>query len=122
MSDPDERVRFLCDEDLRGALIRALRRSQPEMDIQTAAEAGTLGLGDPRVLAHAAAHGRVLLTHDSRTMPGHFGAFLTAGNRSPGIIIVPQGMSIGQAIQDIALIWAASRPEEYEDSITRLPL
>lgn len=92
------------------------------MDIQTAAEAGTMGLGDPLVLAHAAAQGRILLNHDKRTMPRHFGAFRGAGHHSPGVILLPQELPIGQAIQDIVLIWTASWAEEYQDLMIRLPL
>ncbi len=89
MTNSGMRIRFLCDEDFHGSIVRGVRRSRPPMDIQTAAEAGTIGLSDPLVLAHAAAQGRILLSHDSRTMPGHFSAFLNAGHSSPGLILVP---------------------------------
>jgi hypothetical protein len=89
MSNAGTRIRFQCDEDFHGAIVRGLRRSRPTMGIQTAAEAGMIGLSDPFVLAHTAAQGRILLSHDTRTMPRHFSAFLNAGHSSPGLILVP---------------------------------
>ncbi len=122
MSHPSSRIRFLCDEDFNGVVVGGLRRLRPDLDILTAPEAGTMGLDDPQVLAYAADHERILLSSDSRTMPIHFGSFLNAGHHSPGLIIVSQALSIGQAIQEILLIWEASAAEEYRDLITRLPL
>ncbi len=40
----------------------------------------------------------------------------------PGIVEVPQSMPIGQAIDDILLLAAASRDGEYEGQILYLPL
>lgn len=55
------------------------------------------GVADPDVLALAAAQDRVLVSHDLKTMPRHLGDFLQAHGFSPGLIIVPQHMPIGQA-------------------------
>jgi hypothetical protein len=122
MSDPGTTIRFLCDEDFHGSIVRGLRRARPQMDILTAVEAGTMGLGDPLVLEYAATHGRILLSRDNRTMSGHVSAFLSAGYHSPGLILASQALTIGQVIQDIVLIWEASAAAEYQDLITRLPL
>jgi hypothetical protein len=47
------------------------------------------GLPDREVLALAARDGRILVTHDSGTMPRHFGEFVES-ERSAGVIIVPR--------------------------------
>ena len=43
------RVRFQADADLDGRILRGLRRTAPEIDIRTAADAGLTGLADPEV-------------------------------------------------------------------------
>lgn len=117
-----EQIRFLADENVDIAIVEGLRRHSPLLDIQTANEAGTLGWPDPRVLAYAADHGRVLFTHDILTMPGHFAMFLAEGNVSPGLITAPQLAPIGVTLQDLIYIWEASEPEEWYNTWTRLPL
>ena len=54
-------------------------------------------------------------------MPHHFAAFIT-GRSSPGIIIVPQAMPIGEVVQEVYLAWTASEAEEWINGIRRLPL
>ena len=59
--------------------------------------------------------------HDRKTMPAHFARFLD-GRSSPGVIIVPQDLDIGLAIEDLLIIWAASEAEEWRDKVGFLPL
>ena len=73
------------------------------------------------MLAIAARLGRVLVSHDIRTMPVHFGRFLSKGNRSPGVLLVPQAVSIRDAIDSLVLVWAASWPSELQNRIRYLP-
>lgn len=44
------------------------------------------------------------------------------GEFSPGVIVVPQTLSIGRAIDDLIVIAAASEPDEWRDQILYLPL
>jgi hypothetical protein len=46
-------------------------------------------LHDPEVLALAARDGCVLVTHDQKTMPSHFAAFVAMAT-SPDMLIIPQ--------------------------------
>jgi hypothetical protein len=78
------------------------------------------GRADPEVLALAAQEGRILVTHDRRTMPGHFEIFI-ATQTSPGVIIVARTLPIGQAAAWLHLLWAASEAEEYVNAIYSLP-
>ena len=41
---------------------------------------------------------------------------------SPGLILVPQHMPIGEAIEELLLIWGASEAEEWRDRWQALPL
>jgi len=78
-------------------------------------------MGDPQVIQLGAARGRVIVTHDVRTMPDHFADFL-ADQSSAGIILVPTKMPIGGAIEELLSIWQVSEAEEWINRIRRLPL
>jgi hypothetical protein len=102
------RVRFLADANLDHDIVAGVLRREPEIDFEDAA--GTLPekLGDPEVLAVAASLGRVLVTYDVHTMPTHFTEFVTRQS-SPGLIVVPSSVSIGQAIEFLVMAWHVSR-------------
>ena len=117
-----DHVRFLGDENLDYVIVQGLRLRQPQIDILTAVHAGILGFPDPAVLAFAAEHDRILLSHDKRTMPHHFAAFLAEGNQIPGVMLVSRKVTIGQAIEALLLVWEASSHEEWRNLVTRLPL
>jgi len=74
------------------------------------------------LLELAAQQDRILITHDCNTMPDYLYQRLAAGKSSPGIIIVPQrGAAIGEIIDLLLLIWAASDPEEWANRVEYLP-
>jgi len=79
------------------------------------------GLDDQAVLAQAACAGRLLASHDRRTMLSHFANF-TATRTSAGVILISQNLSIMQAIEDLILIWEASEAEEWVNRLDSLPL
>ena len=113
-------LRFQADNDLDQRIVLATRRLDPAIDFQIAPEMGLHGLADPEVLALAVQQGRLLVTHDRRTMPGHFETFI-ATQTSPGLIIVARTLPIGQAAVWLHLLWAASDAEEYVNTIYSLP-
>lgn len=78
-------------------------------------------MSDPEVLAVAARDGRVLPTHDQRTMPRYFGEFI-ATETSSGVLIVPQRLAIAVAVADIILIGSSMDAEEWVNTIRFLPL
>ena len=82
---------------------------------------GIVDLLDPAVLLRSAAVDRIVVSHDRKTMPAHFARFLN-GRSSPGLIIVPQDLDIGDAIDELLLIWAATDAEEWRDKVGYLPL
>ena len=105
-------IRFQADADLNRRIVRAVHRLEPAVDFRTAAEADLEGVEDPEVLALAANEGRVLVTHDKKTMPTHFGHFIVE-RTSPGVIVIPQHMPIGTAAEGLVLIWSASEADEW---------
>ena len=114
------RPRFQADNDLDQRIVVATRRLDPAVDFQTAAALGLHHLPDTEVLAHAAREGRILVSHDRRTLPGHFREF-TAARHSPGLIVVSQKLPVGRAAELLHLLWAASEAVEYVDVIYSLP-
>ena len=108
--------RFQADADFNQRIVLGLRRRERALDIQDAREGGVLGIEDPEVLRIAADSGRILLSHDRRTMVTYFTHFLQT-NSSPGVIIVSQDLDIGTAIEGLLIIWAASEAEEWRDQL-----
>jgi len=96
-------------------------RRLPEAGFRSATDAGLAGLHDLEVLALAARDGRLLVTHDKNTMPTQFAEFV-AKTVSPGVIVVPQKLPVGRALEDLILIWSASQPDEWTNRIAYLPL
>jgi predicted nuclease of predicted toxin-antitoxin system len=115
------KIRFQADADFNHDIVRALRRRQPAIDFQTADEAGLRGLDDPEVLAIAGLQGRILVSHDRRTMPQHFADFLTI-QHSPGVFILSQDLPISPAVEELLMLWEASEAEEWIDTLQALPL
>ena len=115
------KIRFQADADLSQIILLATIRREPALDFQTAAAGGLLGLSDPEVLERTNQTGWVLVTHDRRTMPEHFAKFI-AHAKCPGVIVVPQSMSVSAAVSDLLLIWSATDQEEWINRICVLPL
>jgi len=115
------RVRFQADADLNQAIRQGLIRRELAADFRTAHEADLAGLGDPEVLAIASRSNRILVTHDHKTMPRHFGEFIQ-NNQSAGVIIIPQHLPVSLAIEELLLIWSVTDAEEWVNRICYLPL
>lgn len=115
------KVRFIGDYNFNGEIIDGLIRREPSIDFLSGFEADLYGVADPDVLSKAANEGRVLVTHDQRTMPSHFGEFILR-RQSPGVFIISQRLEIGAAIEELLLIWSASESAEWMSRIVYLPL
>ena len=74
-----------------------------------------------KILEWAADNGRLLLTHDKRTMPRHIRDRLAAGQHIPGAFIVDDWAPIGKCIGDLELIVRCSDENEWRDRIIYLP-
>jgi hypothetical protein len=115
------RPRFLADEDLKRAIRDGVVRLEPAVDFLSAESAGMRGLADPQVLSLAAREGRILISHDFESMPGHFWHFCSRQS-SPGVFLVAQAAPVSVAIESIMEIWAASEAVEWANQLTYLPL
>jgi hypothetical protein len=103
-------IRFQADADPRQAIVTGAIRRQPKLDFQSA----------HGVLALAAQDGRVLVTHDRKTMPTEFGQFIIS-QMSSGVLIISQNLPISEAINAIILVWEASTAEEWINQIMTFP-
>lgn len=123
----DGPIKFLLDEHLRGPLLKACdahnRESQLKIDVVSVGDFDDLPIGtqDPEILRWAEVHGRVLITRDKRTMPGHLRDHLAAGRSSPGVLIVRPGLTISYVVEFLACIAHASDAYEWIDRVEFIP-
>jgi len=89
------KLRLQADNDLDHRILWATRRREPRIDFQTAPALGLhSGVLDDRVLSLTADEGRILVTHDRRTMPDEFARFI-AIRPCPGVIVVSRKLVAG---------------------------
>jgi predicted nuclease of predicted toxin-antitoxin system len=115
-------VRYLFDEDFNGRIVIGVRRRMPSLDTVTVLEAGLKEAVDPAVLERAAAEGRVVVSHDHKTMRAYADERLLAGLPMAGLILVRQDYPVGQAFGDLVLIGETTTAEEWLGKIIFLPL
>jgi len=77
---------------------------------------------DSTLLEWAAAHRRLLLTHDVSTMTKFAQQRVASGLPMPGIFVVSQAVTIGTAVDEILLVAECSLEGEWEGQIRYLPL
>ena len=115
-------LRLLADENFNGDIVRALLLRQPDLDIVRVQDVGLVGVGDPDILAWAAANDRIILTHDRATLPDYAYERLAVGENMPGVFILSDRFPVGDATREILLITAVSEQPEWSDRVVYLPL
>src|SRR5438105_11199510 len=110
-------MKYQADNDLDQRIIDAVIRQVPECDFKTAVEARFhTGSSDPEILRHAAEEGRIIVSHDLKTLPRHFGNFIEQ-NVSPGVIIIRQEVAIRDAVLWLQFFYEAGVPEDFVNTI-----
>lgn len=118
---------FVLDEDMRGPLWDAIQHHNLlglfPIDATRVGDLPDLPLGtkDPGLLLWAERSGRIIVTEDKNTMPGHLTAHLQAGHHSPGVFIVRKSGNIAAVVSLLATIAHASEPWEWQDSYFFIP-
>jgi predicted nuclease of predicted toxin-antitoxin system len=116
-------LRLATDADFNGRVYRGLLRAVPDLDIVRAQDGGFRTAQDPDVLAWAAAEGRIVLTHDRRTMTAFAYQRVAAGLSMPGVFVIRnRSNQIGQMVQDILIPVPFSKQHEWKDQVQFLPL
>jgi len=115
-------MRFLADENFNNEILRGLRRRVPEVEITRVQDIELVSQPDPEVLAWAAEHGTIVLSHDVNTMRGFFYDRVNSGLPVPGLFLVQGEKPIGAVIESLELIVNASDESEWLGTIRFLPL
>ena len=112
--------RFQADADLNPAILRGLRRREPSIDFRAAAGVIVDGTDDSAVLRIAASDGRVLVSRDVATLPGHIAQFIQM-EESPGILLVQSRRPIGSVIDGLLIVWMSWTEEDLRNKARWLP-
>jgi hypothetical protein len=113
---------MLSDEDVPGDIVRGLRQRQPDLDVVRVQEVGLVHTDDAVILEWAAREGRQIFTRDRNTMTGHAYDRVVQGLPMVGVFVIPEDMSIGQAVKELELIALASDSPDWHDRVIFLPL
>jgi hypothetical protein len=118
---------FLLDEHLRGPLWRAIQQHNAAgigiLDVLRVGDppAPLLGTLDPDLLLWGEAQGRILITRDNNSMPGHFASHLQAGHHSAGVFILRRHWTIPLVVAALMLHDQTGEPALYLDRIEFIP-
>jgi hypothetical protein len=115
-------IKLATDENFDGDIYRGLLRRQPGLDIVRVQDVGLARTADPVILAWAAAEERVLLTHDRDTLPNYAYERVRAGERMPGVFLVSDRMSKGQAVEELFVALHCLTPAECQNQVIYFPL
>lgn len=117
-------IRYLLDENVNPLFRTELLKREPTLVIWKVGSPGapSLEASDPDILRWCEENDFILVTNNRKSMPGHLRDHLAEGRHVPGIIELNRNISIGQTIEELLLIWGASKEHEYLDRIIHLPL
>lgn len=73
------------------------------------------------ILAWAEQAGRILLTLDENTMPGHWIAHLQSGRHSPGVFILREKVPLHEIVENLVLVAYATDPADWLDRLEYFP-
>lgn len=115
-------IRLLADENFDNRVLRALRRENADVDSVRVQDTEMVQVDDPRVLEWAAREGRILLTHDVRTVPRYAYERVRDNQPMPGVIAVHRSAPIGIVIEDLLIALGASEAAEFEGQVVYIPI
>jgi len=108
------KVRLYLDEDsMSRGLVQAL--TARGIDVESALDAGMIGIEDERHLEYAARNGRALYSANSRDFQRLHYELLGDGRSHSGIILIPQqNYSVGEQLRRLLRLTAAKSAEDME--------
>lgn len=101
-------LKVLIDHDFNHRILRALVRRIPHLDAVTAHQARLSDRPDTDLIEWAAGSGRVIVTHDRKTMPAHAVLQMKSGRKISGIIVAAQNLPLLDVIRDLEIIVTCS--------------
>lgn len=114
-------MRFVADENFNNDILRGLKRHYPDLDVVRVQDTEIYEADDPVVLEWAAQTGRILLTHDAKTMPMFVYERIEAGLSTPGIFVINDERGVGEVIVELQMVIEGSDKSEWENLVTYLP-
>lgn len=115
-------MKFVADVNFNNHILKGLRARVPSLDVIRMQDLGMGRTIDPEVLEWAADDGRIVLTHDVKTMTKYAAARMEAGLPMPGVFEIAETLAIGTAIDELHVIIECSTQEEWNQRIIYIPL
>jgi hypothetical protein len=115
-------MRFAADENFDGNILKERRKRFPDLDNVRVQDTRMYQAPDPAVLGWAAKEERIILTHDVQTLVGDAYAHVEQGLPLPGVILIPDTLPIGKALDDLEVAIGAGSPDNFKDRVTFIPL
>jgi hypothetical protein len=120
-------LRYVLDENLRGVLWHAIQQHNCQstfpLDAVRVGDPPDLPLGtlDPDILIWAEHEGRIFVSLDKKTLPGHLTQHLQQGRHSPGIFIVIPSSQLTDILDYLTYAAYAGDPLDYADALRFIP-
>jgi hypothetical protein len=120
-------ISFVLDEQLRGQLWVYVEQHNlagvHPIDVTRVGDPLDLPLGtaDPDILIWAERTGRIVVSADVTTMPGHFRHHLSSGRHSPGLFLLRARASAVDIADFLAVTTYASDPDDWVDAWCYIP-
>ncbi len=116
--------KFLLDEDVDPSIQRQLRRRDKRIDVIRIGDVDTLpkGVTDAQILVWAGENDYIVVTKDRSTMPSHIREHMSRRKEFAGLLWLRPQIGIGQIVEELHLIWAASEMEDYRGQAIYIPL
>ena len=115
-------LRLLADENFNGYITRGLLRRRPQLALVRSQDVGLGEADDPTILAWAAEHDYIVLTHDRATMPDFAYDRVAEGEAMPGLFVLHDRIAVREAIDELLLLDELTEQGEWSEMIVYLPL
>lgn len=115
-------LRLVVDENFNAHIVWALIQRPVDIDLVWVREVGLAARDDPTILAWAARDGRIVLTHDGRTMPRFAWARVVAGQPMAGLIQVSDAVPTDRAVDELELLLTCTLESEWPNRVYYIPL
>ncbi len=115
-------LRLFFDHDFNHRILRGLTKRIPDLDFVTPTILRNIDDSDENHLVWAWENRRIIVTHDVNTMTDAANQRFANNQSISGLIIVPQNMPIGEAINDLEIIIVCDTEDELQNRIRFLPI
>jgi len=102
--------------------MRGLARRLPQLDFVSVRDVGLAGSPDLVLLKWAANEQRIMLTHDVNTMVRDANELVALGEPMAGVILVPDQLGIGRAINNLVTMLEDSTEATMRNSVKYVSL